>query len=120
MSKSSKNSSQDPRQGKSQSLLETHISELLQQAFFPDILEVTNESSMHSRGVETHFRVLCVSSYFEGKSRVQRQQDVYRVLNHIVKDQIHALAMNTLTPEEWEKSSKNFSSPNCAGKAQKN
>lgn len=49
-----------------------------------------------------HFEALVVSVEFAGKSRVQRQQHV----NKILKDkfdtgELHALSFKTLTPEEW-------------------
>lgn len=47
-----------------------------------------------------HFQALVVSSAFEGKSRVQRHQLVYRALGDRMREEIHALSMQTLTPEE--------------------
>jgi len=42
-----------------------------------------------------------VSAGFRGKSRVQQHQLVYRALGDRMREQIHALSMRTLTPEEW-------------------
>jgi acid stress-induced BolA-like protein IbaG/YrbA len=47
-----------------------------------------------------HFQALIVSTAFEGKSRVQRHQLVYRALGDRMREEIHALSMQTLTPEE--------------------
>ena len=47
-----------------------------------------------------HFQALVVSSAFAGKSRVQRHQLVYRALGERMREEIHALSMQTLTPEE--------------------
>jgi acid stress-induced BolA-like protein IbaG/YrbA len=47
-----------------------------------------------------HFQALIVSPAFEGKSRVQRHQLVYRALGDRMREEIHALSMQTLTPEE--------------------
>jgi acid stress-induced BolA-like protein IbaG/YrbA len=47
-----------------------------------------------------HFQALVVSRAFEGKSRVQRHQLVYRALGDRMREEIHALSMQTLTPEE--------------------
>lgn len=47
-----------------------------------------------------HFQALVVSSAFEGKSRVQRHQLVYRALGDRMREEIHALSMQTLTPAE--------------------
>ena len=51
-----------------------------------------------------HFQALIVSRAFEGKSRVQRHQLVYRALGDRMREEIHALSMQTLTPEEAIKS----------------
>ena len=47
-----------------------------------------------------HFQALVVSAAFAGKSRVQRHQLVYRALGDRMREEIHALSMQTLTPEE--------------------
>ena len=48
-----------------------------------------------------HFQALIVSNAFAGKSRVQRHQLVYGALGERMREEIHALSMRTLTPEEW-------------------
>jgi acid stress-induced BolA-like protein IbaG/YrbA len=47
-----------------------------------------------------HFQALIVSSAFEGKNRVQRHQLVYRALGDRMREEIHALSMQTMTPAE--------------------
>jgi acid stress-induced BolA-like protein IbaG/YrbA len=47
-----------------------------------------------------HFEALIVSGAFRGKSRVQRHQLVYAALGERMREEIHALSMRTLTPEE--------------------
>jgi acid stress-induced BolA-like protein IbaG/YrbA len=47
-----------------------------------------------------HFEALIVSEAFRGKSRVQRHQLVYAALGERMREEIHALSMRTLTPEE--------------------
>lgn len=49
-----------------------------------------------------HFQALIVSAAFEGKNRVQRHQLVYRALGDRMREEIHALSMQTLTPAEWK------------------
>lgn len=49
-----------------------------------------------------HFQALVVSGAFEGKNRVQRHQLVYQALGERMREEIHALSMRTLTPEEWQ------------------
>ena len=50
-----------------------------------------------------HFQAVVVCSAFAGKSRVQRHQLVYQALGSRMREEIHALSMRTLTPEEWKK-----------------
>ena len=47
-----------------------------------------------------HFQALVVARAFSGKSRVQRHQLVYAALGDRMHEEIHALSMQTLTPEE--------------------
>ena len=49
-----------------------------------------------------HFQALIVSRQFAGRSRVQRHQLVYAALGSRMREEIHALSMRTLTPEEWQ------------------
>jgi acid stress-induced BolA-like protein IbaG/YrbA len=48
-----------------------------------------------------HFEAVIVSPEFRGKNRVQQHQVVYRALGDRMREEIHALSMRTLTPEEW-------------------
>jgi acid stress-induced BolA-like protein IbaG/YrbA len=47
-----------------------------------------------------HFQALVVSAAFAGKSRIQRHQLVYAALGERMREEVHALSMKTLTPEE--------------------
>jgi len=48
-----------------------------------------------------HFEAVIVSPEFRGKNRVQQHQIVYRALGDRMREEIHALSMQTLTPEQW-------------------
>ncbi len=48
-----------------------------------------------------HFQALVVSQAFAGKSRIQRHQLVYAALGGRMREEIHALSMKTITPEEF-------------------
>ena len=48
-----------------------------------------------------HFQALIVSAAFAGKSRVARHQLVYAALGERMREEVHALSMRTLTPEEY-------------------
>jgi len=52
-------------------------------------------------GDGAHFDAIVVSAEFAGKSRVARHQVVYKALGDRMREEIHALSMQTLTPEEW-------------------
>ena len=49
-----------------------------------------------------HFQALVVSKEFAGKSRIQRHQLVYAALGDRMREEVHALSMKTLTPEEFQ------------------
>lgn len=48
-----------------------------------------------------HFNAVIVSPAFEGKRLVQRHQLVYAALGDRMREEIHALSMKTLTPQEF-------------------
>nr|WP_277624161.1 BolA/IbaG family iron-sulfur metabolism protein [Undibacterium sp. TS12] len=48
-----------------------------------------------------HFNAVIVSAAFAGKRPIQRHQLVYAVLGDRMREEIHALSMKTLTPEEY-------------------
>ena len=56
------------------------------------------------RGDGHHFEAVIVSDAFEGKSRVARHQLVYAALGERMREEIHALSMQTLTPAQWAES----------------
>jgi stress-induced morphogen len=101
-----------------QAVIETKLREILS----PEHLEVVNESYMHSSGknnpnAETHFKVVVVSAKFEGLNLVKRHQLVYGALGDELrmKKGIHALAITSRTPSEWDANPIGNESPNCAG-----
>lgn len=93
------------------------IVDKLNDSFSPEYLSVVNESHGHNvpEGSETHFKVTVVSQVFNGLNRVKRQQSVYQVLAELMSGPVHALSMNTYTPDEWLKQPKPSVSPPCMG-----
>tara|TARA_R110000787_G_scaffold9516_7_gene33168 strand:- start:1086 stop:1544 length:459 start_codon:yes stop_codon:yes gene_type:complete len=84
------------------------IRDILTKEFTPAKLEIIDDSSKHAghsgadpRG-ESHFSVLVVSDKFDGENRVSRQRLVYSALDELLKDRVHALALKTMTPAEYE------------------
>ncbi len=49
-----------------------------------------------------HFEAIVVSPRFRGLSKVRQHQLVYGALGERMREEIHALSMKTLTPEEWQ------------------
>ena len=83
------------------------IEDRLRRAFTPTHLVVEDESARHAghAGAASgggHYRVLIVADGFRGQSPVARQRAVYTALGDAMKTTIHALALRTLTPEEWQ------------------
>jgi len=98
--------------------IQRQIEQKLGAQFAPLHLEVANESDMHDvpEGSESHFRVVLVAQQFEGKSLIQRHRAVNAILEQELKGQIHALALHTMTPEEWfAKGGQAPQSPPCLG-----
>ena len=50
-----------------------------------------------------HFEAVIVSTAFRGKNKVQQHQLVYRALGERMREEIHALSMQTYTPEDFAK-----------------
>ena len=64
----------------------------------PGVLHVEVSGDGH------HYQLVIVSDEFKGKTRVARQQWVYRELKEdITSGHLHALQMKTWTKDEWEK-----------------
>jgi acid stress-induced BolA-like protein IbaG/YrbA len=53
------------------------------------------------RGDGAHFEAVIVSPAFTGLSRVRQHQLVYGALGERMREEIHALSMQTYSPEEW-------------------
>ena len=83
-------------------------------ALNPEHLQVLDESHMHSRGLQTHYKAVLVSEQFAGLNSVKRHQKVYATLGDLM-GQFHALALHTYPPEEWAQSGAAPASPTCAG-----
>jgi len=83
------------------------IQSLLQQRLLPAHLEVHDDSAAHaghaSAGGKGHFRVRIVSTCFAGLRPLQRHRLVNQVLSPLFATELHAVAMETLTPDEFFK-----------------
>ena len=79
------------------------IQQKLQAAFSPMHLEVINESDNHNvpKGSESHFKVVLVSRAFEDESLLARHRQVNKALAEELQGGVHALALHTLSPDDW-------------------
>lgn len=69
----------------------------------PSHLEVVNESNNHNvpPGSESHFKVVLVSSRFEGLPAIQRHRVIHELLSEELSGPIHALALHLYTDSDW-------------------
>ena len=79
--------------------------ERLTRSLQPQMLDIEDESHLHvghagARDGRGHFRVIVVADAFEGLTRVQRHQKIYAALGDLMQTDIHALAVQALTPAE--------------------
>lgn len=84
------------------------IKRLLNEALSPEHIEIIDNSAAHSGhpGAQNgggHYHVTIVAQAFEGVSLVQRHQLIYKALGDMMKQQIHALSINAITPTEYTK-----------------
>ena len=93
------------------------IEQKLAGEFNVEFLQVENESHMHNvaPGSESHFKVTIVSESFNDQMLIKRHRRVNQALEQEMQ-QIHALAIHTLTPDEWQARDGNVTaSPPCRG-----
>lgn len=94
------------------------IEQKLSAEFSPLHLEVVDESHMHSvpEGAQSHFKVTLVTEQFENQTLLARHRAVNKILEQELANGIHALALHTMTPEEWfDKGGLSPNSPPCLG-----
>ena len=89
-------------------MITEQIKKLLNEALKPEQIEIIDNSADHAghSGAQSgggHYYVTIVADAFEGKSLVQRHQLIYKALGDMMKQQIHALGINALTPTEYTK-----------------
>jgi acid stress-induced BolA-like protein IbaG/YrbA len=72
----------------------------------PESIQQSLESGLDCQHVEVggdgqHFEAVIVSPAFEGLTRIKQHQLVYAALGDRMREEIHALSMQTLTPAQW-------------------
>jgi BolA protein len=83
------------------------IRRALTEAFTPELLEIIDNSAAHAghAGARTgggHYHVTIVAEAFDGKNLVQRHQLIYKALGDLMKQEIHALGINAISPSEQD------------------
>jgi len=82
------------------------IDQLLREALGPSELEVVDDSAAHAghRGAREsgggHFNVVIVAEAFAGKTLLERHRLVYDAVRDMMPQDIHALSIKALTPDE--------------------
>ena len=71
------------------------IEELIKEALPDAVVEIRDLA-----GDGDHYAASIVSAAFEGKSRVQQHQMVYKALKGKMGGELHALALQTSTPQD--------------------
>ena len=97
--------------------MQNTIEQKLAGEFATQYLQVENESHMHNvaPGSESHFKVTIVSDTFTDQMLIKRHRMVNQALQQEMQI-IHALAIHTLTPDEWQARAGNVAdSPHCRG-----
>lgn len=94
------------------------IQQQLINKFIPLHIEVIDESHSHNvpEGSESHFKVILVSEQFSEKSLIARHREVNSALKEEFEQGMHALALHTMTPDEWFAKGGDYpQSPPCLG-----
>ncbi len=97
------------------------IEEKLEYAFLPVYLMVLDESNQHNvpQDIESHFKVILVTEKFAAQRMIARHKAVYQLLADELSNtnSVHALALHTYTPTEWQQQDQQigFYSPACRG-----
>ena len=75
----------------------TEIRERIERAL-PDARAEVRDTT----GGGDHFEALVVSPAFDGKTMIEQHRLVYAALGDGVGREIHALALRTFSPQQWE------------------
>ena len=71
------------------------VSRLIEAGFDSAIVKVFSDDN-------AHFEALVIAEEFAGKRPLARHQLIYKCLGTTVGNEIHALSIRALTPDEWQ------------------
>ncbi len=79
------------------------IRSILEQAFSPTALEISDDSHLHAghagaRSGKGHYTIQIVSQDFEGKTLIERHRMIYAALEKMMQSDIHALSIRAQPP----------------------
>jgi stress-induced morphogen len=78
--------------------------DVLEQRIRDGVPDVSHVAVEDLTGTKDHYRATIVSSAFADKSRLEQQRMVYRALGELMQGPVHALTLETFTPEAWASS----------------
>ncbi len=88
----------------------TNIKVTLQEKIGAAIVEISDRSELHKHhqgrmnapAGSGHYDAIIVAESFAGKTMMQQHRMVYAALADQMQTTIHALALKTYTPEQWQ------------------
>lgn len=84
--------------------IEALIKEKIEQEFNPEEITIINESDLHighaghDGSGDSHFKLMVVSSSFDGYSRIQRHKMVMSSLKELFSQGLHAITLDLKAP----------------------
>jgi stress-induced morphogen len=76
-------------------MVEPEVLEQKLREAFPDATSIELEDMT---GTKDHYKAVIVDPVFDGKSRIEQHQLVYRALGELMDGPVHALALTTRVP----------------------
>jgi len=80
-------------------LLPNQIEEVIAANLECDFIKVKGDDG-------TYFEATIVSPLFKDQSMIKQHQMVYQALGDMMRQEIHALSIKTITPEQWQEFNK--------------
>ena len=76
----------------------SEIKHLIEIGFDSPVVKVQSDDN-------THFSALVIAKEFNEMRLIARHQMIYKCLGSLMGNEIHALSINALTPDEWNSQS---------------
>ncbi len=82
--------------------MQQQIQEKISNAIACKHLNVINESHMHSKGTDSHFKVIVVSEEFLGKRLLQRHRQINEILKEEFLSDLHSVTLKAFSIQEYD------------------